>query len=38
VDTREALGLELSVNNQADNRALFQGLMAGALNPMDELK
>ncbi|MBL8096410.1 MAG: VOC family protein [Anaerolineales bacterium] len=38
VDTREALGLELSVNNQADNRALFQGLMAGAVNPMDELK
>lgn len=38
VDAKESLGLELSVNNQADYSALFQGLLDGTLDPMDELK
>ena len=38
VDAKESLGLELSVNNQADYNALFKGLLDGTVNPMDELK
>lgn len=38
VASREQLGLELSVNNQADYQELFKGLLDGTINPMDELK
>jgi catechol 2,3-dioxygenase-like lactoylglutathione lyase family enzyme len=38
VDAQAQLGLELSVNNQADYLALFQGLLDGTAIPMDELK
>ena len=36
--SREQLGLELSVNTQADDQELFKGLLGGIFNPMDELK
>jgi catechol 2,3-dioxygenase-like lactoylglutathione lyase family enzyme len=38
VETKEALGLELSVNNKADYRTLFNDLLNGTVNPMDEIK
>ena len=38
VDSKEQLGLELSVNNQADYVELFKGLLDGTATPMDELK
>lgn len=38
VDSKDALGLELSVNNQGDYRSLFDGLLQGTANPLDELK
>ena len=38
VDSKEQLGLELSVNNQADYAELFKGLLDGTTTPMDELK
>ena len=38
VDAKEQLGLELSVNNQADYLELFNGLLNGTVQPMDELK
>lgn len=38
VDSKEQLGLELSVNNQADYGVLFKGLLDGAVNPLDEMK
>ena len=38
VDSKEQLGLELSVNNQADHVELFKGLLDGTATPMDELK
>ncbi|MFN8384052.1 MAG: VOC family protein [Anaerolineales bacterium] len=38
VDAKEQLGLELSVNNQADHFDLFNGLLNGTTTPMDELK
>ncbi|MCA9891766.1 MAG: VOC family protein [Anaerolineae bacterium] len=38
VDAKEQLGLELSVNNQADYRELMERLLSGAAAPFDELK
>lgn len=38
VDSREPLGLELSVNNQADYRELLQGLLDGTADPLAELQ
>ena len=38
VDAKEQLGLELSVNNQADDTDLIRGLLDGTATPMDELK
>ena len=38
VDSKEQLGLELSVNNQADYQQLFKGLLDGTATPMEELK
>jgi methylmalonyl-CoA/ethylmalonyl-CoA epimerase len=38
VDAKEQLGIELSVNNQADYTELFNGLLNGTTVPMDELK
>jgi catechol 2,3-dioxygenase-like lactoylglutathione lyase family enzyme len=38
VDAREQLGLELSVNNQADNTDLIQELLNGMALPLDELE
>jgi len=38
VASKEQLGLELSVNNQANYLELFKGLLDGTVNPMDELK
>ena len=38
VDSKEQLGLELSVNHQADYSALVQGLLNGTVSPLDELK
>ena len=38
VDSKEQLGLELSVNNQADYAEVFKGLLAGTAIPLDELK
>lgn len=38
VDSKEQLGIELSVNHQADYSQLFQALLKGAANPLDELK
>ncbi len=38
VASRDQLGLELSVNNQADIEELFKGLQNGTAIPMDELK
>jgi hypothetical protein len=38
VASREQLGLELSVNTQADTQELFKGLQNGTSIPMDELK
>ncbi len=37
VDAKEQLGLELSVNTLEGDQALFQGLLEGKLNPMDEM-
>jgi hypothetical protein len=33
---KEQLGLEMSVNNQAEYRQLFKGLLSGKINAMDE--
>jgi len=38
VDSKEQLGLELSVNNLADYAALFQSLLDGSRKPLDEMK
>jgi catechol 2,3-dioxygenase-like lactoylglutathione lyase family enzyme len=38
VDSKEQLGLELSVNHQADYSQLFQALLNGTALPLDELK
>jgi methylmalonyl-CoA/ethylmalonyl-CoA epimerase len=38
VDSKEQLGLELSVNNTADYSELFKNLMAGTAKPLDELR
>ena len=38
VDSKEQLGLELSVNNQADYTDLIRGLLDGTATPIDELK
>jgi methylmalonyl-CoA/ethylmalonyl-CoA epimerase len=38
VDAKEQLGLELSVNTQADYSSLMQGLLNGTRHPMDELR
>jgi methylmalonyl-CoA/ethylmalonyl-CoA epimerase len=38
VDAKEQLGLELSVNNQADHAALIQKLLNGTALPLDELQ
>jgi hypothetical protein len=38
VDSKEQLGIELSVNNQADYRELFEELLNGVAAPLDELK
>lgn len=38
VDSKEQLGLELSVNNQADYTDLIRRLLDGTATPMDELK
>lgn len=38
VSARDQLGLELSVNNEADYSELFAKLLNGTANPMDELK
>jgi len=38
VDSKEQLGLELSVNNQADYTDLIQKLLDGTTTPMNELK
>jgi methylmalonyl-CoA/ethylmalonyl-CoA epimerase len=38
VDSKEQLGLELSVNNQGDYLELFNGLVNGTATPMEELK
>ena len=38
VDSKEQLGLELSVNNQANYLDLFKGLLDGTAIPLDELK
>ena len=38
VATKEQLGIELSVNNNGDYSALFQALLNGSANPLDEVK
>ncbi len=38
VESKEQLGLELSVNTTADYGDLFKDLEAGTANPMDELR
>lgn len=38
VDAKEQLGLELSVNNQADYRELMERFLSSAAAPFDELK
>lgn len=38
VDSREQLGLELSVNHQADYTDLLQNLLSGTAFPLDELR
>ena len=38
VASKEQLGLELSVNTQAETQELFKGLRDGTAIPMDELK
>lgn len=38
VDTRAQLGLELSINNLADNSYLMQLLTEGRATPLDEVK
>ena len=38
VDSKEQLGLELSVNTQADYGALLKGLLDGTVHPLDEMK
>ena len=38
VDSKEQLGLELSVNNQADYTDLIQELLNGTTLPLDELR
>jgi methylmalonyl-CoA/ethylmalonyl-CoA epimerase len=38
VDTRAQLGLELSVNHQADHTQLMQALLSGAAQPFDEMR
>ena len=38
VDSREQLGLELSVNDQADYTDLIRNLLGGMALPLDELR
>ncbi len=38
VDTRAQLGLELSVNHQADHTQLMQALLSGAAQPFDDMR
>ena len=38
VAAKEKLGIELSVNNNSDISELFQALLGGTANPLDELK
>ena len=38
VDAKEQLGIELSVNNYGDYSEVFQALLNGDANPLDELK
>ena len=38
VDSREQLGVELSVNHQADNTDVIQKLLNGMSLPLDELR
>lgn len=38
VDAKEQLGLELSVNTLADPGQIFQNLLIGSTQPLDELK
>jgi methylmalonyl-CoA/ethylmalonyl-CoA epimerase len=38
VDSREQLGLELSVNHQGDYASLIQKLLEGVSKPLDELR
>jgi methylmalonyl-CoA/ethylmalonyl-CoA epimerase len=38
VDSKEQLGLELSVNHQGDYTALIQKLLEGVTKPLDELR
>ena len=38
VDSKEQLGIELSVNNQADYSELMEKLLSGVVAPLDELK
>ena len=38
VAAKDQLGLELSVNNQADYQELFKSLLDGTANPLDEVK
>ena len=37
VDSKEQLGLELSINNQSEYGALFQGLLDGSHTLLDEM-
>lgn len=37
-DTKRSLGLELSINNHQDNRALMERLKSGEVRALDELK
>ena len=38
VDAKEQLGIELSVDNNGNYSELFQALLIGSANPLDELK
>ncbi|MNG39994.1 hypothetical protein D3C84_1283800 [compost metagenome] len=38
VNTRDQLGLELSINNLADSSRLMQQLVSGNAKPLDEVR
>ncbi len=38
VDSKAALGLELSVNHRADHTLLMQALLSGAAQPLDDMR